>query len=224
MSDMTATDFPAGDHGPTPARRRACKRVFDIVISIPLLVLLAPVMMMIAALIVRKDGGPIFYGHQRVGRAGASFWCWKFRTMRQGADAELERVLAENPAAREEWRLTHKLENDPRVIPGLGGFLRKTSLDELPQLVNVLMGEMSLVGPRPVTADELKQYGVVQPTYLSVRPGLTGPWQVGDRSKGSFDSRVGSDAHYVENWTFGLDVTILLQTLSVPFRRDGGAC
>lgn len=203
--------------------RYATKRVFDIFASAALLILLAPVfaVIWIAIRIRLKSDAPAFYGHQRIGKDGARFRCLKFKTMLDDGDEILSRHLAGDPAAKEEWERTHKLRDDPRVLPGLGHFLRCSSLDELPQLFNVLRGDMSLVGPRPVIEEELVEYGASRRHYLSVRPGLTGPWQVGERSDCDFAERVRQDRNYVMHGSFATDIAILLKTLTVPFRRDG---
>ena len=202
-------------------RRHGLKRLFDIVGAGALIILLMPLMLAVGLAIMLLDGAPVFFGHVRIGRNGRPFRCWKFRTMVRDADERLVELLATDPEADAEWRECRKLREDPRIIPGVGALLRKTSLDELPQLFNVLKGEMSLVGPRPVTEEELEYYGAVRFHYLSMRPGMTGPWQVGDRSDGDYVGRVRQDREYVESWSLGGDAAILWRTLAVPFRRDG---
>ena len=197
------------------------KRAFDILASSTLIVLFLPLMAVVAMAIMVQDGRPIFFGHRRIGRAGKPFNCWKFRTMARDADVQLKLLLASDPKARKEWEETRKLKNDPRIIPGIGHFLRRSSMDELPQLFNVLLGEMSMVGPRPVILDELDLYGSARAHYISVRPGLTGPWQIGDRNDEDYGERVRKDVSYVENWTFGGDVQIILRTARVPFESRG---
>ena len=197
------------------------KRCFDIVASLALILMLLPVFLVVAGMIMMRDGNPILFGHLRVGRHGKLFRCWKFRSMVRDANVQLKRLLATNPAARAEWEETQKLKDDPRIIPGIGHFLRRSSLDELPQLFNVLLGEMSMVGPRPVVTEELERYGSFRVHYMSVRPGLTGPWQIGDRSDGDYEDRVRKDVFYVENWSFGEDVRIIVKTAAVPFNTDG---
>ena len=191
------------------------KRAMDILLAMLMLLAAAPVMLIFAVLI-RLDGGPAFYGHVRIGRHGREFSCMKFRSMVTNGDEVLGRHLAANPAARIEWEVSRKLRNDPRVT-WLGRFLRATSLDELPQLFNVLNGDMSLVGPRPVVMVELERhYGPeAQDAYLSVRPGVTGLWQVSGRSDVSYDQRVALDTEYVRNASFGTDLTILWRTVGV---------
>ena len=179
-----------------------------------------PAFLTIAAAIKIFDNGPIFYGHRRLGRQGHRFNCLKFRTMRVNAQHHLQLILASDPATAEEWKNTQKLRNDPRVTK-LGAFLRKTSLDELPQLINVLKGEMSLIGPRPITENELERYGRRRRYYLLVRPGITGLWQVSGRSSTSYASRVEFDRRYLEGWNWLTDVWILLMTVPAVLRtRD----
>ncbi len=166
------------------------------------------------------EGRPIFYGHQRIGHRGDAFRCWKFRTMVRDADKALQERLAADPALRAEWEATRKLTNDPRVRP-LGRFLRRTSLDELPQLWNVLRGEMSMVGPRPVVREELGLYGRHAKAYMSVKPGLTGAWQVSGRSNTTYDERVALDVDYVQNATLWRDLRIVVKTVYVLAAQTG---
>jgi len=185
-----------------------------------LLLLLGPLMLVIAALIARRDGAPILFGHYRVGHQGKLFRCLKFRSMYRNSEQMLSDLLRTDPAAKAEWDRDQKLENDPRVTP-VGQFLRKTSLDELPQLINVLRGEMSLVGPRPITVGELTRYGRVRWHYLSVRPGMTGLWQVSGRNNTTYAERVALDEAYIDSRTLLGDFTILLKTVKVVLYRDG---
>lgn len=200
------------------------KRAFDVVLSALMIVTFAPLMLTIAALIRLSGSGPIFFKHGRVGRDGVIFPCLKFRTMRPDAEEVLESVLQEDPSKRQEWEEFQKLEDDPRIIPLVGTFLRASSLDELPQLFNVFFGHMSMVGPRPVTEDELTRYGHYRGHYLRVRPGLTGAWQIGGRSETSYDDRVQMDVWYVENASLGTDASIFAQTVAsfVTGRLSGG--
>ncbi len=199
---------------------RTVKRGFDLVAAGFLLVLLAPLLLVVAGL-VALDGGVVTFGHPRVGHGGRSFRCLKFRSMVPDASSRLEKLLAENEELRHEWLTTYKLKDDPRVT-AIGKFLRKTSLDELPQLVNVLQGSMSLVGPRPVVATELSQYyGEDAVYYQLVRPGITGLWQISGRSDTGYDRRVHLDAWYVRNWSLWNDVLILLGTLPSVLRSRG---
>jgi undecaprenyl-phosphate galactose phosphotransferase len=185
-----------------------------------LLLALSPVMACVAWVIWRCDGAPIFFGHYRVGRDGRLFRCLKFRSMYRDADRMLAELLKSDPRARAEWERDQKLVNDPRITP-MGRFLRKTSLDELPQLFNVLKGEMSLVGPRPVTVGELVRYGSSRWHYLSVQPGMTGLWQVSGRNNTTYDERVALDRRYVEARCLRLDISILFRTIKVVLTNDG---
>lgn len=198
---------------------RVLKRCFDVLVASLLLVLLAP---LFAYLIfrVRQTGGPAFFGHQRITLNGESFPCYKFRTMVPNSAEVLERLLREDPQARAEWEAEFKLRNDPRITR-IGDFLRRTSLDELPQLWNVLRGEMSLVGPRPVIQDELAKYAEDVSYYLQVRPGMTGLWQVSGRNDVDYETRVALDAWYVRNWSLWNDIIILLKTVKVVMGREG---
>jgi exopolysaccharide production protein ExoY len=191
-------------------------------LALVLLVLLSPVMGIVAWKIWRTDGAPVFFGHHRVGRDGTLFRCLKFRTMRRDADLALARLLADDPAARDEWARHQKLAHDPRITP-IGRFLRKTSLDELPQLLNVLRGEMRLVGPRPVTPPELMRYGPVRWHYVSVSPGITGLWQVSGRNLTTYEERVLLDRRYVESASLWLDLQILLRTVRVLVSGHGAS-
>jgi exopolysaccharide production protein ExoY len=185
-----------------------------------ILVLLSPLMLLVAWLTWRRDGAPIFFAHFRVGRDGKLFRCLKYRTMYRESEQMLADLLSTNAAAREEWQRDQKLSKDPRITP-VGQFLRRTSLDELPQLFNVLRGEMSLVGPRPITVAELTRYGRVRWHYLSVRPGITGLWQVSGRNDTTYEERVALDRNYVEQRSVWLDLSILFRTISVVLSRDG---
>lgn len=185
-----------------------------------LLLLFAPLMAVIALLVWRRDGAPVLFGHYRIGQHGRPFRCLKFRSMYLDSEAMLRELLERDPAARAEWERDHKLSNDPRITP-IGHFLRRTSLDELPQLFNVLRGEMSLVGPRPITLAELPRYGQVRWHYLSVRPGMTGLWQVSGRNDTTYDERVELDREFVEQHSLRLRLSILLRTLRVVIRGSG---
>ncbi len=195
------------------------KRLIDIIGSLALLVLFSP-LFLVVALMVSLDGGPVFYRHKRIGRDGKPFGCLKFRTMILGAEACLNEYLSYHPEQRREWEQDQKLAFDPRVT-AIGNVLRRLSLDELPQLVNVLVGEMSLVGPRPVTEGELKHYGAAASAYLAVRPGLTGPWQVSGRNDVSYATRVAMDEAYVRNFSLWNDIVILLRTPGVVLSKKG---
>ncbi|MES1156881.1 MAG: sugar transferase [Alphaproteobacteria bacterium] len=176
------------------------KRAFDVFVSAAVMIFLAPAFLTIAALIKLGDGGPIFYRHLRIGRSGQRFECFKFRTMAVDSQERLAFILQSDPHAAAEWRESQKLRSDPRVTK-IGVFLRKSSLDELPQFFNVLRGDMSIVGPRPITRAELYRYGRDRRYYLLVRPGITGLWQVSGRSNASYDKRVQLDREYLEGWS-----------------------
>ncbi|WP_457570822.1 sugar transferase [Desulfovulcanus sp.] len=198
------------------------KRLFDIVFSLIVLILGAPFFMLIALLIKLEDGGPVFYRHKRIGENGKPFGCIKFRTMHVDADKRLKELLDNNPDLRAEWEKTYKLKNDPRVTR-VGRFLRKTSLDELPQFINVLKGEMSVVGARPIVDEELwKYYKDIAITYCAMKPGLTGPWQAGKRSDiEDYAERVELDEWYVLNVSFWLDMKIIIKTVLKMFTGKG---
>ncbi len=198
------------------------KTVFDRVAAFFALLMIAPVMLTIATLILLRRDGPVFFSHVRVGRRGRMFRCHKFRTMVPDGTKLFDHILSIDPVAREDWAVRRKVFRDPRVSQ-LGGFLRSTSLDELPQLWNVLIGDMSMVGPRPITTEELAQYGEHARDYMSVRPGITGAWQVSGRSDCTFSERVALDVDYIRNLSFSRDVSILLRTVDVVLRRQGAA-
>jgi undecaprenyl-phosphate galactose phosphotransferase len=195
------------------------KRCFDLTVSVLVLLLGSPLFLFIAFK-VSQSGRPIFFGHIRVGQHKRPFPCYKFRTMAPNADKLLADLLASSPEARAEWERDFKLKNDPRITP-IGHFLRKTSLDEIPQLWNVLKGDMSLVGPRPIVTAELERYGNQVDYYLEAKPGVTGLWQISGRNDVTYDTRVYLDAWYVKNWSLFNDIVILLRTVKVIFRKDG---
>lgn len=197
--------------------RRRLKRAFDIVAIVAALPIVLPVIAILAFLI-RRDGGPVFYSQDRVGRGGRLFRFWKLRSMVVDAEARLEAHLASHPEARAEWDATQKLKDDPRVT-GIGRLIRKTSMDELPQLWNVLRGDMSLVGPRPIMTDQLPLYP--GRAYFTLRPGLTGFWQVGDRNETNFASRAVYDTSYARNVSFLTDMAVLFLTVRTVLRGTG---
>ena len=188
------------------------KYVLDRILALVAFVFAIPFFIVIPILIKLTSRGPVFYRQERLGRYGKPFRVWKFRSMRADADAWLKRIIAENPKMADEWASNFKLADDPRVTL-LGRFLRRTSLDELPQLFNVLCGEMALIGPRPIVEDEVKYYGASYETFASVRPGVTGLWQVSGRSDTDYDRRVALDTYYVLNWSPWMDVWILIRTV-----------
>ena len=192
--------------------KRFQKRVMDGILAALAFAAFIPAFVVIPLLIKLTSRGPVFYRQTRLGLRGRPFAVWKFRSMYADADARLRRLLADNRSAAEEWAKNFKLRNDPRVTP-LGRLLRRTSLDELPQLFNVLLGQMALIGPRPIVADEVKHYGASYDTFASVRPGITGLWQVSGRSDTDYGRRVALDAYYVLNWSPWLDIWILMRTV-----------
>ncbi|HYF89367.1 sugar transferase [Azospirillum sp.] len=205
--------------GCPPLHRHRVKRAFDIVGSLGLLAIFGPLMLVLAWMVAR-DGGPAVFGHRRIGADGRSFTCLKFRSMVVNSAEVLERLLATDETARTEWLATRKLRNDPRITP-VGRFLRKSSLDELPQLINVLRGDMSLVGPRPIIDDEVPYYRACFPFYTRCRPGLTGLWQVSGRSDVDYVRRVQLDTAYVVGWSFWADIGIMLRTVRVVVKGSG---
>lgn len=195
-------------------------RVVEIVLSLLALVALLPLLALIAALVAGGSRGPILYRQERLGRNGETFGCLKFRSMVQDADTRLAILLARDETARMEWEHHRKLRRDPRITP-LGGFLRRSSLDELPQLLNVLRGEMSLVGPRPIVRDEARYYGRYMADYTRVRPGISGLWQISGRSNTSYRRRVACDVLYVRRKSFRLDLVITLMTIPAVLASRG---
>lgn len=195
-------------------------RVLDILGVLVLLVFAAPLMVIVALLVKLQDGGPVFYGQQRLGYGGRTFKCWKFRSMVVDADLKLAMVLATDPAARQEWEADHKLRNDPRIT-ALGRFLRKSSLDELPQFFNILAGQMSLVGPRPIVVAEATRYGRWFKVYCSTRPGLTGLWQVSGRNNVDYRRRVALDVLFARRRSLRLYIGVVLATVPSVLKRDG---
>lgn len=199
---------------------RHAKRWMDIAVGGVLLMLLAPALFVLAGLVCLTSRGPAFYSQQRLGRLGIPFRMWKFRTMYADAERLLEAHLAASPEARAEWQHSHKLRQDPRVTP-VGRLLRRLSLDELPQVWNVIRGDMSLVGPRPIIAAEVAAYGRLFSLYTRVRPGLTGLWQVSGRNTIPFAERIELDAFYVRNWSVWLDLYILMRTVRAVVGAEG---
>jgi len=190
------------------------KRAGDIVFALTVLSVGSPLLFLIALMVKITSRGSVFYSQRRIGRGYKGFGCLKFRTMRKGADQMLLQLLERDPLLREEFERDFKLKRDPRITP-LGRFLRRTSLDELPQLLNILKGQMSVVGPRPIVWDELERYGRQMDLVLSVRPGLTGLWQVSGRNNLPYETRVRLDLYYVRHRTFWLDLRIILRTIGV---------
>jgi len=199
------------------------KRIIDYLLSLIIFALIIPLMILISIIIKLSDKGPVIYSHKRIGKNANEFNCYKFRTMYIDADKRLKEILEKDPEKKKEWENYWKLKDDPRVTK-IGNFLRKTSLDELPQIFNVLKGEMSLVGPRPVIQKELNEYYRENAEYyFKVPPGITGLWQVSGRSETSYDYRVSLDAWYVKNWNLWLDIIILIRTIKAVIKQEG-AC
>ena len=201
-------------------RNRLFKRIFDIIATVIGGILILPVIAIVAILIYLDSPGPIVFGHKRVGQGGKEFPCYKFRSMVPNAQEALEIYLKENPEAREEWERDFKLKDDPRVTK-IGKFLRKTSLDELPQLWNVLIGDMSLVGPRPIVRAEVEKYGEYINDFYLVPPGITGVWQVSGRSDTTYEERVLMDSWYVHNWSVWIDIVYLVKTVFAVIKSKG---
>jgi exopolysaccharide production protein ExoY len=196
------------------------KRIIDLVFASCALIPFFLLFGLVSATIVLFDGAPILFRHPRIGYGQRPFLCLKFRTMVPDGDEVLRRHLQSSPSAAQEWRETRKLKNDPRVTM-VGGVLRKLSLDEFPQLINVLRGDMSVVGPRPIVADEVTMYGADARYYFMARPGLTGPWQVGGRNDEKYEDRVALDRAYVQNWSLWEDISIILKTVPALLNSKG---
>ena len=196
--------------------------LFDIFFSLFALLLFSPLFLIIAiAINIKSPNGPIFFKQKRLGLHGKDIYVHKFRTMYSDADTRLDNILNENPKLREEYNKNFKLKNDPRIIKGIGNFLRKTSLDELPQFFDSLCGNLSIVGPRPIVKDELKKYGQYSQKLLSVKPGITGLWQVSGRNNLSYEERVNLDIKYINKKTFFIDLKIIFLTIKVMILREG---
>jgi len=198
------------------------KRFFDIASALVLLAVFSPIMLFVAVTIWVSDRQKVVFFHERIGKNGRTFKCLKFRTMCVNSDERLRTLLRDDPVAREEWETRQKLEKDPRIT-AIGNILRKTSLDELPQLWNILRGDMSMVGPRPIVDDEVRHYGTFFAAYKSVRPGLTGAWQVSGRSNTTYTERVALDVDYIKRSSLGLDMTIVLRTVSTVLLGKGAS-
>jgi lipopolysaccharide/colanic/teichoic acid biosynthesis glycosyltransferase len=195
---------------------RAC----DFIVALVALIVVLPTILLIALMVKIQDGGPVLFAQTRIGRGGRRFRCFKIRTMVVDAQARLEAVLASDPAARREWERDHKLRNDPRITP-LGRFLRESSLDELPQLFNVLSGEMSIVGPRPIVEAEVARYGRFFRHYCAVPPGITGLWQVSGRNDVEYRRRVALDVLYARSRCLKRNLGIMFMTVPAVLLRKG---
>jgi lipopolysaccharide/colanic/teichoic acid biosynthesis glycosyltransferase len=203
-------------------RKSVFKRPFDILFSLSVLLLFSPLYAGIfLAIKVLSPEGSVFYGQKRLGRNGATFRCFKFRTMVPNAEARLQKLFQEKPELRLEFMKDFKLKQDPRIIPGIGHFLRKTSLDELPQFWNVFIGDMSVVGPRPIVPEEAIKYGKYVMHLFLLRPGITGPWQTGGRNDTSYRNRIAQDLLYIKNLSFLRDLKIVAKTVYVMLARKG---
>lgn len=200
--------------------KRVQKWLMDTFLALSSLVLLSPLFIILPVLIKLTSRGPVFYQAKRLGKRGKPIWVWKFRSMYVDADKRLDAILAANPALKSEFKHGFKLKKDPRVT-AFGKFLRKTSMDELPQLINVLRGEMALVGPRPIVESEISYYGKSYEIMSSVKPGITGLWQVSGRSDCGYDERVAFDVHYILNWTPWLDLWIVYRTIAAVIKMKG---
>lgn len=224
-SSVGTTEFEFStvrDQGLWGKTRSVARRGFDIGFSLFALVVTAPIFLLLIALTRLSSPGPALYKHRRIGQHGTEFDCLKFRTMVPNADAVLEEILESSPELRREFEMDHKLKVDPRVT-SVGRLLRRVSLDELPQFWNVLRGEMSVVGPRPIVEEEIVKYGQDLPIVLSVKPGLTGLWQVSGRNDIEYSERVALDREYVMTQNFWSDLRIIVRTIGVLFREDSGA-
>jgi Undecaprenyl-phosphate galactose phosphotransferase WbaP len=208
------------EHNLLRTRERVFKRVFDVFLMLVCGIVGFPIMAVCALLIKLDSPGPVFYKHKRVGKDDKDLYVWKFRTMVENAEEVLEKTLADDPERRQEWETNHKMKNDPRVTR-FGRKLRKSSLDELPQLINILRGEMSFVGPRPIVRDEVKYFHKVFALYVQVLPGLSGLWQISGRSDMSYESRVSLDEYYIRHWSVWMDIFILVNTFAAVIRRRG---
>ena len=191
--------------------------LFLLIVSSPITI---PLTLVVSIIVKATSKGPVFYGHKRIGKNGKEFKCWKFRSMVIDADKQLDKILAENPEMKKEWEKDRKFTNDPRVTK-IGKILRKTSIDEIPQFYNVLIGEMSFIGPRPVTRPELARYGDKSDFILSVQPGLSGMWQISGRSDTGYEERITLDSYYIHNWSVWFDVWIIIKTIFVVLRGKG---
>jgi Undecaprenyl-phosphate galactose phosphotransferase WbaP len=199
---------------------RLTKRLLDLILLVPVAVVVIPLGTAIILAIKLTTDGPVFYGQTRIGKNGVTFRAWKFRTMVTNADQVLKRYLSQDPRLAAEWLQDHKLKRDPRVTR-IGTILRRISLDELPQLWNVVLGQMSFVGPRPIVNEEISKYGTTYRLYSRVTPGITGLWQVSGRNNTTYEERVNFDEYYVRNWSVWLDIHILARTVRTVLTTDG---
>ncbi|RKD32283.1 sugar transferase [Thermohalobacter berrensis] len=217
ISTIPLVKFKEGALTPMQAK---LKRLFDLCITIPAFILISPIFILIMLLIKITTKGSIFFVQERYGMNGELIRIIKFRTMIENAEEVLEELIKNDPKIREEYNTYRKLKNDPRITP-IGKILRKTSLDELPQLINIIRGDLSIVGPRPMLKDEMDRYGKYGKVVLKIKPGLTGLWQVSGRNKLPFSERVRLDIYYINNWSFWLDIIIMLKTIPVLLKKEG---
>lgn len=224
LGDTSISRAPQNDlaqrYARSPRLGGAPKRALDIAIALLALIFFAPLMLALALAVWLQGDGPVFYRQTRIGFEGRPFACLKFRSMVANSAERLEQFLKVNPIAKAEWSATHKLRDDPRITP-LGKFLRKSSLDELPQLFNIICGDMSVVGPRPIVAAEMAHYGDLISFYLQCRPGLTGRWQISGRSDTGYQERVELDVEYVKEWSVFKDTVIMLKTVPAVLTTRG---
>jgi exopolysaccharide production protein ExoY len=199
---------------------RLNKRTFDVVVALCALAFFAPLMVLISIALLIQDGRPIFFKHKRIGMGGQPFLCWKFRTMARDSEQRLRQLLESSEACRQQWQTNQKLDPDPRAHR-TGALLRKSGMDELPQFINVIRGDMSVVGPRPIVLNEMARYGKDAKYYLALRPGITGLWQVSRRSDTSYDERVEFDVRYCKTWTIAGDIAIMARTAAVLLMTRG---
>jgi len=221
MRDLPEADYVAVQNEiERPSSSGFLKRATDIALALVAIVFFSPALLLLALIVRFSDGGPSIFRQDRIGRYGKTFTCYKFRSMNVNAQEQLERLLKNDPKARASWHATQKLDHDPRITP-FGKLLRKSSLDELPQLLNVLKGEMSIVGPRPIIQSEIPRYKESFEDYCQVRPGLTGLWQVSGRSETSYDERVALDVSYVRNQSYFEDWRIIVMTIPAVLFSNG---
>lgn len=220
--EFNEDDFEALSSFHHDEKRQLTKRAFDFIFSFFALLALSPVFIVISILIkIISPDGPIFFGHKRIGKDGKFFRVYKFRTMVPDAEARLKKMLKENPLMKEEFERDFKLKNDPRIIPKIGEFMRKSSIDELPQFYNSLVGDMSVVGPRPIVEKEVEKYGIYATKLYSVKPGVTGLWQVNGRNDIEYNERIALDMEYIDNQSLFMDIKIIIGTIKVMIFRKG---
>ena len=220
-TSVVAPDSYKKEHTALKIVNVSAKRTMDIFGAIVGIIFLIPLTIIVALInLINKENGPLFYAQRRIGKDGKEFKMFKFRTMIVGADEKLKEMLANDAELRKEWEENRKLKNDPRITK-MGNFMRKTSLDEFPQFLNVLIGNMSLVGPRAVVGDEIEKFGDYQEDVLSVKPGITGYWAANGRSDTSYEERVYMETKYARNWSVWMDIKILFKTVLSVVKKEG---